>query len=252
MLWSRCSRFFLIFNSSSLSPKHFETFLSAPIIIGITVTLMFQSFFSYLEKSKHFETFSSAPIIIGITVTLMFQSFFSYLEKSKHFETFSSAPIIIGITVTLMFQSFFSYLEKSKHFETFSSALIIIGITVTLMFQSFFSYLEKSKYFSLNSVSFFVHWDGKIHLTAGFHFYIFVNGHQYDNNYYYYCCWNGKTLEQRQSELDISGKIKSIVTTAFLKSARILGRARDIWADLLSLRLQWNTTISSWCEKLQK
>ena len=52
----------LISNSSSLSPQHFETVPSAPIIISITITLMFHSFFSSLARSKyffsHFDLFS--------------------------------------------------------------------------------------------------------------------------------------------------------------------------------------------------
>ena len=48
------SIFSLISNSFSPLSKHLATVPSAPSLIGITVTLMFYSFLSYLARSKYF------------------------------------------------------------------------------------------------------------------------------------------------------------------------------------------------------
>ena len=45
-----------------------------------------------------------------------------------------------------------------------------------------------------------------------------------------------KDLENKQSELEI--RMKTAMTTAMLKSTRILRRVLETWGDLLSLRLQ--------------
>ena len=47
-----------------------------------------------------------------------------------------------------------------------------------------------------------------------------------------------KGLERGLQELKIRGRIKTIQTTTLLRSAWIL-RVREIWWDLLSLKLQW-------------
>ena len=49
-----------------------------------------------------------------------------------------------------------------------------------------------------------------------------------------------KSLEKGQEEREISGRIKTILTTAFLRSARILRRVLGTWGNLLSFRLQWD------------
>ena len=46
-----------------------------------------------------------------------------------------------------------------------------------------------------------------------------------------------KSLE----DLEISGRVKTIQTTALLRTARILRRVLETWGDLLSLKLQWKT-----------
>ena len=51
-------------------------------------------------------------------------------------------------------------------------------------------------------------------------------------------------------ELTISERIKTLLTTALLKVARILRRDFENWGDLLSLGLQWKTISKDCCEKL--
>ena len=51
-------------------------------------------------------------------------------------------------------------------------------------------------------------------------------------------------------DLEVSGRVETIQTTALLWTARILRRVQETWGDLLSLRLQWKTISVSWCEKL--
>ena len=50
-----------------------------------------------------------------------------------------------------------------------------------------------------------------------------------------------KGLVQGLENLEIRGRVKTIQTTVFLRSAWILKRVQDTWADLLSLKLQWET-----------
>ena len=50
-----------------------------------------------------------------------------------------------------------------------------------------------------------------------------------------------KGLIQELLDLEMKGRVKTIPTTALLKSARILKRVQDTWEDLLSLRFQWET-----------
>ena len=42
-------------------------------------------------------------------------------------------------------------------------------------------------------------------------------------------------------DLEIIGRVKTIQTTALLRSARILRRVLETWGDLLSFKLQWKT-----------
>ena len=42
-------------------------------------------------------------------------------------------------------------------------------------------------------------------------------------------------------DLEVSGRLETIQTTALLKTARILRRVLETWGDLLSLKLQWKT-----------
>ena len=59
-----------------------------------------------------------------------------------------------------------------------------------------------------------------------------------------------KVLVQGLEDLEISGRVETIQTTALLRSTRILQRVLETWGDLLSLKLQWETIC--WCEKLSK
>ena len=61
-----------------------------------------------------------------------------------------------------------------------------------------------------------------------------------------------KGLVQELDDLDISGRVDTIQTTALLRSARILRRVLDTWGDLLSLKLQWETIDQRWHENSQK
>ena len=49
---------------------------------------------------------------------------------------------------------------------------------------------------------------------------------------------------------DLSDRVKTIQTTALLRTARILRTVLETWGDLLSLKLHWKTISVSWCEKL--
>ena len=48
-----------------------------------------------------------------------------------------------------------------------------------------------------------------------------------------------KGLPQGQEDLEITGWVETIQTTAMLRSARILRRVRETWEDLLTLKLHW-------------
>ena len=48
-----------------------------------------------------------------------------------------------------------------------------------------------------------------------------------------------KGLVQGLEDLEITGRVETVKTTALLRSARILRRVLETWGDLLSLRLQW-------------
>ena len=50
-----------------------------------------------------------------------------------------------------------------------------------------------------------------------------------------------KGLLKGLEDLEISGRVETIQTTALLRTARILRRVLETWGDLLSLKLQWNT-----------
>ena len=42
-------------------------------------------------------------------------------------------------------------------------------------------------------------------------------------------------------DLEITGRVETVPTTALLKSARILRKVLETWGNLLSLKLQWKT-----------
>ena len=46
-----------------------------------------------------------------------------------------------------------------------------------------------------------------------------------------------KSLEMILEEMKVSGKTETILTTALLRSVRIVRRILETWGDLLSLRL---------------
>ena len=50
-----------------------------------------------------------------------------------------------------------------------------------------------------------------------------------------------KGLVQGLEDMEITGRVKTVQTTALLRSAIILRRVLETWGDLLSLKLQWKT-----------
>ena len=59
-----------------------------------------------------------------------------------------------------------------------------------------------------------------------------------------------KGLPKGLEELEVVGRVETIQTTEFLRTAWILRTAVETWGDLLSLRLQLKTIGKRWCEKL--
>ena len=59
-----------------------------------------------------------------------------------------------------------------------------------------------------------------------------------------------KGLLKGLEDLEVGGRVKTIQTTALLKTARILRKVLETWGDLLSLNLQWKSISLRWCEKL--
>ena len=70
-------------------------------------------------------------------------------------------------------------------------------------------------------------------------------------NYSWYVC-NGPKRLGRKEKLEISGRIETTQSTALLWSARTFKRVTEIWENLLSLKLQWNTTSWCWYETLAR
>ena len=50
-----------------------------------------------------------------------------------------------------------------------------------------------------------------------------------------------KRLLQRLEDLEVGGRVETILTIALLKTARILRRVLETWGNLPSLKLQWKT-----------
>ena len=50
-----------------------------------------------------------------------------------------------------------------------------------------------------------------------------------------------KGLLKGLEDLEVSGRVETIQTTALLRTARILRQVLETWGDLLSLKLQWKT-----------
>ena len=50
-----------------------------------------------------------------------------------------------------------------------------------------------------------------------------------------------KGLLKGLEDLEVSGRVETIPTSALLRTARILRRVLETWGDLLSLKLQWKT-----------
>ena len=48
-----------------------------------------------------------------------------------------------------------------------------------------------------------------------------------------------KGLLKGLEDLEVGGQVETILTTALLRTARILRRVRETWGDLLSLKPQW-------------
>ena len=77
----------LILNSSSLLSKPLGIIPSAPTIIGITVTLIFHSFFTSLVRSKYFSVFSISFILTAVVwnvkIYKLVNSLFLLLIKNR-------------------------------------------------------------------------------------------------------------------------------------------------------------------------
>ena len=54
-----------------------------------------------------------------------------------------------------------------------------------------------------------------------------------------------KGLLKGLEDLEIGGRVETIQTTTLLRTARILRRVLRTWGDLLSLKLQWKTTMKA-------
>ena len=50
-----------------------------------------------------------------------------------------------------------------------------------------------------------------------------------------------KGLLKGLEDLEVGGRVETIQTTAFVRTAWILRSVLEIWGDLLSLKLQWKT-----------
>ena len=50
-----------------------------------------------------------------------------------------------------------------------------------------------------------------------------------------------KGLLKGLEDLEVGGRVETNLTTAMLRTARILRRVLETWEDLLSLKLQWKT-----------
>ena len=59
-----------------------------------------------------------------------------------------------------------------------------------------------------------------------------------------------KGLLKGLEDLEVSGRVETIQTTALLRTVRILRRVLETWGDLLSLKLRWKTISKYRCEKL--
>ena len=59
-----------------------------------------------------------------------------------------------------------------------------------------------------------------------------------------------KGLLKGLEDIKVGGRVETIQTTAFMRTARILRRVLETWGDLLSLNLQGKTISLRWCEKL--
>ena len=57
---------------------------------------------------------------------------------------------------------------------------------------------------------------------------------------------------KKLKELEIRGRIETILTTSFLREARILKRVMEIWWDSLPLTFQWKTTINAGVKNSQE
>ena len=52
-----------------------------------------------------------------------------------------------------------------------------------------------------------------------------------------------KGLLKGLEDLEVGGRMKTIQTTALLKTDRILRRFLETWGDLQSLKIQWNLIV---------
>ena len=59
-------------------------------------------------------------------------------------------------------------------------------------------------------------------------------------------------LLKRLEDLEVGGRVKTIQTTAVLRTARILRRVLETWGDLLSLKLKWKPSANADVKKTLK
>ena len=151
----------LVSKSSNPSSNHLVTALRAPIIIGITVIFMPQSFFNSLTRSRYF-----IAIIINNTLILeniphrlmVFQVSLSDGKSSQVSMTLRSILAVLNNAVvwTVFTRPIISKfcIPCTNSFVIVPSAPVTIGITITFMFHSFFNPLARSRYLSFLSFSF--------------------------------------------------------------------------------------------------
>ena len=61
-----------------------------------------------------------------------------------------------------------------------------------------------------------------------------------------------KRLLKGLEDLEIGGRVETIQTTALLRTARILRRVLETWGDLLSLKLQCQTSVNAYVKNSKR
>ena len=157
----------------SLLSEPSGTVFNEPMIIGITVTLMFHNFFSSLVRSKFFSLFSLSLIFtIIITQSFLHQRklmvFHWRLSDSKSLQVSRILLSILAVfsNAVWMVSTWLPTSKSSRSLNTplvtMPKAPITIGIIVTFMFHRFFNSQARSRNLSLFSHSFsFILWSAR-------------------------------------------------------------------------------------------